>query len=224
MDNQKRNRTLSPEEEKRLKEKYIREYKEERRRVWMKILPVVCVAVIAVVFAVVVLSRGNDNPGSTDNSFNGNTYVDENGNLVVPEGYDYLPENSVGSWEIPEDAHVLQSPRGSDISEDEALKAESGVELMLAYDCFRTSGTSDIISPCYKVTENCGTSALDNAGIQSEGILEGFGSDAAITKIEVYNNDGKTLVDTVFLINDTYLIYYGTGNFVFAAVKIEAVG
>lgn len=224
MDNQKRNRLLSAEEEKRLKEKHIKEYKEERKKVWMKFLPIVCVAAIVVVFAVVVLSQNNDNSGNSDNSFLGGAYVDENGNLILPEGYDYLPENSVGSWQIAADAHVLQSPRNTEISEADAIKAESESEILLAYDSFRTGRVSDVLSPCYKVTQNCKPSVLDDAGIQSEGILEEFGDDASITKIDVYNKDGKTLADTVFLINDTYLVYYGTGNFVFAATKIEAVG
>lgn len=224
MNNQRNSRQLSADEEKHLKEKYIREYKQERRKIWIKFLPIVCIAAIVIVFAVVVLTHGGDNSGDSVDSFNGSTYVDENGNLVVPEGFDYLPENAVGSWEVTADSHVLQSPRNGDMSETDALNAESQSEVMLAYDSFKTGGISEVNSPCYKVTENCQPNVLDSVGIQSDGIWDEFGGDVSITKIEVYNNDGKTLADTVFLINDTYLVYYGTGNFVFAAVKIEAVG
>lgn len=224
MNNQRNSRQLSAEEEKRLKKKYIREYKQERRKVWIKFLPIVCIVAIVIVFAVIVLTHGSDKSGDSGNSFNGSTYIDENGNLVVPEGFDYLPENAVGSWEIAADAHVLQSPRNSEMSDTDALKTESQSEVMLAYDSFKTGRASEVNSPCYKVTENCQPNVLDSVGIQSDGILDEFGGDVSITKIEVYNNDGNTLADTVFLINDTYLVYYGTGNFVFAAVKIEAVG
>lgn len=224
MNNQRPDRQISAEEEKRLKEKHIREYKQEHRKIWMKFIPIVCVAAIVVVFAVVVLSQGKDDSDNSNGTFNGSTYIDENGNLIVPEGYDHLPENAVGSWEIAENAHVLQSPRNSEMSEADAIKAESEAEVMLAYDSFKTGRVADVLSPCYKVTENCELSALDDMGIQSEGILEEFGENISITRIEVYNKDGKTLADTVFLINDTYLVYYGTSNFVFAATKIEAVG
>ncbi len=170
------------------------------------------------------LSKDRLNNSDGNNYSNGGTYVDENGNIIVPKGSDYLPDNCVGSWEIAQNAHVIQSPRHTEISEAEAIQAELDAGILLAYDSFRTGRISDVLSPCYKVQENCTPDVLDDVGIQSEGVLEEFGNDASITKIDVYNNDGKTLADTVFLINDTYLVYYGTGNFVFAATKVEAVG
>lgn len=150
--------------------------------------------------------------------------IDENGNLIVPEGSDYLPESCVGSWEVSQDAHVLQSPRNTEISETEALEAEYNSGILLAYDSFRTNRVSSVPSPYYKVKQNCGTEAMDAIGMQSDGIMDEFGENPTITQIQVYNQDGTNLADTIFIINDQYLVYYGTGNFVFAATKVEAVG
>ena len=54
--------------------------------------------------------------------------------------------------------------------------------------------------------------------------MEEFNDNASVTKIEIYNEDGSSLCDTVFVINDEYLVYFGTGNYVFCAVKLDAVG
>lgn len=176
-----------------------------------------------IIFSMIAIWMAQDKFGDGENS-GGGAYINDDGTLIVPEGSDYLPESSVGSWQITEDAHVLQSPRNSEISEEDAIKAEYDADIMLAYDCFRTGRISDVISPCYKVETGCKASVLDEAGIQSDGVLEEFGEDASIVKIDVYEQDGKTLADTVFIINETNLVYYGTGNFVFAATKVEAVG
>ena len=72
--------------------------------------------------------------------------------------------------------------------------------------------------------ENCDAAAMDEQGMQSNGIMQEFRENAAITKIEIYNEDGSTLCDTVFIIDGEYLIYFGTGNYVFCAVKLDAVG
>lgn len=177
-----------------------------------------------IIFSMIAIWLARDKSDDEGGNSGGGAYIDDDGTLIVPEGSDYLPESSVGSWEITEDAHVLQSPRNTEISEEDAIKAEHDADIMLAYDCFRTGRISDVMSPCYKVETDCKPSVLDDAGIQSDGILEEFGEDASIVKIDVYEQDGKTLADTVFIINETNLVYYGTGNFVFAAVKVEAVG
>lgn len=176
-----------------------------------------------IIFSMLAIWLAQDKFGSDDEN-SGGAYINDDETLLVPEGSDYLPESSVGSWQITEDAHVLQSPRNPEISEDEAIKAEYDADILLAYDCFRTGRISDVMSPCYKVKTDCKPSVLDDAGIQSDGILEEFGEDVSIVKIDVYEQDGKTLADTVFIINETNLVYYGTGNFVFAATKVEAVG
>ena len=81
-----------------------------------------------------------------------------------------------------------------------------------------------ISNPSYKMEKNCGTDAMDAQEMQSEGIMEEFSDSASITKVEVYSEDGNALIDTVFIVDDEYLVYYGTGNYVFCAVKLDAVG
>lgn len=187
---------------------------------------VICVCGI-VVFSVLAVFLATNQIGQSssdsDPATNG-AYIDENGTLIVPEGSDYLPESCVGSWEVAQDAHVLQSPRNTEMSEEDAVKAECESGILLAYDSYRTNRVSSVSSPYYKVTQNCGTEALDEVGMQSDGIMDEFGDNPTITRIEIYEQDGINLADTVFIINDQYLVYYGTGNFVFAATKIEAVG
>lgn len=185
----------------------------------------ICGIVIFSVLAVFLAKNQITNQPSSDSdpATNG-AYIDENGTLIVPEGSDYLPESCVGSWEVAEDAHVLQSPRNTEVSEEDAVKAEYESGILLAYDSFRTNRVATVSSPYYKVTQNCGAEALDAVGMQSDGIADEFGEISTVTQIDVYEQNGTNLADTIFIINDQYLVYYGTGNFVFAATKVEAVG
>ena len=189
-------------------------------------IAVVCVCCVAIFAAVAILiARGKSNqPDYNDNIGSTGMQLDENGNLIVAQGSDYLPESCVGSWEVAKDSHVLQSPRNTDISEADAVKEEYNSGVLLAYDSYKTSRTGSVFSPFYKVKNNCTRDLMDAVGMQSDGIMDEFEKDAVITQIEVYDQSGKNLYDTVFIINDQYLIYYGTGNFVFAATKMEAVG
>lgn len=192
-------------------------------------IAVVCVCCVIIFAAVVVLIARGKSDGSDDNTIIngsvGGTQIDQNGNLIVAEGSDYIPESCVGSWEVSKDAHVLQSPRNTDMSEEDAVKAEyKGEGVLLAYDSYKTSRTGSVFSPFYKVKNNCSRDLMDAVGMQSDGILDEFGDDAMLTQIQVYDQGGTNLYDTIFIVNDQYLIYYGTGNFVFAATKVEAVG
>lgn len=193
-------------------------------------IAVICVCCVIIFAAVVVMMTRGDRNDYTSDAGNdtpvpGGAYVDENDTVIVPEGSDYLPEYCVGNWVLPEKAHVLQSPRKSAISEEEALKQEKeGESVLLAYDRYRTSNVGSVYSPYYKVRRNCGADAMDAVGIQSSGVLEEFSDGAVITRVEVYDQSGQILYDTAFLIDDQYLVYYGTGGFVFAAVKEEAQG
>lgn len=135
-----------------------------------------------------------------------------------------LPDNLVGIWELPGDSHVLQSPRTADMTEDEALADENDFGVTMTYGTYSTNRIGNIDNPTYKLEENCGTKAMDEQGMQSDGIMEEFNDNASVTKIEIYNEDGSSLCDTVFVINDEYLVYFGTGNYVFCAVKLDAVG
>lgn len=135
-----------------------------------------------------------------------------------------LPDKYVGSWELPADSHVLQAPRNTDMTEDDALADENDFGVMITYGAYFTHRVGTINNPTYKMDPNCGTDAMDEQGMQSDGIMDEFQENASITKIEVYNSEGTELCDTVFVIGDEHLIYYGTGNYVFCAVKLDAVG
>ena len=135
-----------------------------------------------------------------------------------------LPERYVGSWELPGDSHVLQSPRTTDIAEDNAIADENDFGVTMTYGVYSNNRVGTINNPTYKMQPNCGTDAMDKQGMQSDGIMDEFQENASITKIEVYNSEGTELCDTVFVIGDEHLIYYGTGNYVFCAVKLDAVG
>lgn len=135
-----------------------------------------------------------------------------------------LPETYVGSWALPADSHVLQSPRTADMTEDEALADENDFGIMLTYGIYSSHRVGSVSNPTYKLQKDCGTEAMDEQGMQSSGIMDEFSSNASISKIEVFNEKGNQLCDTVFIIDDQYLVYYGTGNYVFCAVKLDAVG
>ena len=135
-----------------------------------------------------------------------------------------LPESYVGSWELPADSHVMQSPRTADVSEDNAIADENDFGVTMTYGVYSTNRVGSISNPTYKMEEICGAEAMDEQGMQSAGILEEFSDAASVTKIEVYNENGSLLCDTVFIVDGEYLIYFGTGNYVFCAVKLDAVG
>ena len=172
------------------------------------LIAVICV-LIAIVFcaAVFFLVKGKSGDAENEESFQGP-----------------LPDSYVGSWALPADSHVLQSPRTADMTEDEVLADENDFGLMLTYGIYSSHRIGSVNNPTYKLEKNCGTDAMDEQGMQSSGIMDEFNSNASISKIEVYNEDGSQLCDTVFIIDDQYLIYYGTGNYVFCAVKLDAVG
>ncbi len=94
----------------------------------------------------------------------------------------------------------------------------------MTYGVYSTHRVGSVNSPVYKMERNCGTKAMDQQNMQSDGILEEFSDTASITKIEVFSEDESALIDTVFMIDDEYLVYFGTGNYVFCAVKLDAVG
>ena len=190
-------------------------------------IAVVCVCCVIIFAAVVVLVTRGKTDG-TDNTINaGNStgmQIDRNGNLIVAEGSDYLPESCVGSWDMTLDK-VMQAPRNTDTAEADAVKAEKdGEGVLLAYDCYKTNLVGSVFSPFYKVKNNCSESLMDEVGMQSDGILDEFGDISSLTRIEVYDQGGTQKYDTIFIVNDKYLVYYGTGNFVFAATKVKAVG
>lgn len=173
-----------------------------------------------------ILGRGSAKGDDTSNSqsHSGSTYINRDGELIAPDGFDLIPQEYVGNWAIDADSHVLQSPRNPQITEQEAIEAELNSYIILAYANYHTSNTSEIWSPLYKITITSDIGVFEAEGIQSEGIQAEFGSELSICKIEVYNSDGVTIADTVFIINNSEMVYYGNGNYVFVAHKMEAVG
>jgi len=173
-------------------------------------ITVICaVVVLAFSVAAVMFAKGNSSSSDEEDYYAG-------------EGS--LPERFVGNWELPADSHALQSPRNADMSEDEAIADEYDFGVTITYGEYGTNRVGGINQPSYKLTEDCGTDAMDEIGMQSDGIMDEFSENASIDMIEVWNTDETELCDTVFIIDDQYLVYYGTGNFVFCAVKLDAVG
>lgn len=201
-------------------------------------IAVVCVCCVIIFAAVIVLvTRGKSDDTNITNNNRTGMYIDENEKLIVAEGSDYLPDSCVGSWEIAKNDHVLQSPRNTDISEEDAVKAEyNGEDVLLAYNCYKTTLVGSVFSPFYKVNTNGTLDMMDAVGMQSDGIADELGEISNITQIEVYDQSGTQKYDTIFIIDakkegedgkkhqTQYLVYYGTGNFVFGATKVEAVG
>ena len=168
---------------------------------------IICAAVV-VAFSVAAIMFAKGNASDSDTPAKGGS----------------LPDSYVGSWELPADSHVLQYPRNTDMSEDDALADENDFGVMITYGAYSTHRVGTINNPTYKMEKDCGTKEMDKQGMQSDGIMDEFADGAAVTKIEVYNSDQSQLCDTVFIIDDEYLVYYGTGNYVFCAVKLDAVG
>lgn len=135
-----------------------------------------------------------------------------------------LPEKYAGSWELPADSHVIQSPRNTDMTEDDALADEGEVGVMMTFGAFTTLRIGTVNNPTYQITYHCDPSEMDKCGMQSDGIMDEFEGGSSVTRVDVYDTSGEKLCDTVFIIDDQFMIYYGTGNFVFCAVKMDAVG
>lgn len=167
-------------------------------------IAVIC-AVIVIIFAVAVVmfAKGRSDGGEQKGS---------------------LTETYMGSWVLPGDSHVLQSPRTTDISEDDAIADENDFGVTITDAVYSTHRVGTVTDPFYKVERDCGIDSLDEQGMQSSGIMDEFSENASITRIDVYDAEGGNLCDTVFILDDEYLLYYGTGNYVFCAVKLDAVG
>ena len=75
----------------------------------------------------------------------------------------------------------------------------------------------------FKVNTKATFADMKAFGITTEPLTGPFGSDAKITSVEVCTADGMTCT-TVFLINDTTLIAFGSGMNVFTYEMMNAVG
>ena len=172
------------------------------------LIAVICAAVvIAFSVAAVMFAKGNN--ADSEDEF---------------DGQGPIPESYVGRGELPADSHALQSPRNSDMSEDEAMADEYDFGVTMTYAIYSTNRVGGISQPTYRLTENCGSEPMDELGMQSDGILDEFSENPTIDMIEIWNTDESQLCDTVFIIDGEYLVYYGTGSYVFCAVRLDAVG
>ena len=99
------------------------------------VIAVICAAVvIAFSVAAVMFARGNNNAASDEEDF-------------VEQGP--IPESYVGNWELPADSHALQSPRNTDMSEDEAIADEYDFGVTMTYGEFSTNRVGGIRQPSY---------------------------------------------------------------------------
>ena len=173
------------------------------------VIAVLC-GVIVVIFSIVAVMLARSQTGGSQS--------------VMAKGSDELPDYCIGNWWVPADSHVLQSPRNADMTEDAAMADEYDFGVVMDYTAFKSHRVGDVETPVYKVSENVGAAEMDTIGMQSDGIMDEYNTDAPVTRIDIYDTSGKSLCDTVFIIDRQYLIYYGTGNYVFEAVRMDAVG
>ena len=128
------------------------------------------------------------------------------GNSAAPDDEDFgdrgtLPESYVGSWELPADSHALQSPRNTDMSEDEAMADEYDFGVTMTYGLFSTNRVGGISKPSYRLTENCGSEPMDELGMQSDGIMDEFSANEKIFAID-------QILQKMYLMKIERLFYY----------------
>lgn len=134
----------------------------------------------------------------------------------IQAGSDQLPETLVGSWIAKE---VYQDARASDISPDSGLATESSSGIQIDYVSFNHNGTH-IENPVYEVTVGADINALTAAGIQPDAFSSSDTVDIAAVK---QSADGSP-IETVYLVNGTTLLAFGSGGHVYTYEAVEAVG
>ncbi len=130
-----------------------------------------------------------------------------------------LPESIIGSWSV---VSVYQEAIASDISVEEALRRERASGISFGSASFDRSGES-ISNARFVVDTNADYSDMERMGISAKALMGPYGSDAGITSVEISTEDGM-LCTTVFIINDTTLIAFGSGMNVFTYEQMAAVG
>ncbi len=130
-----------------------------------------------------------------------------------------LPEQYIGGWEV---ISIYQEAAASDISADEALRREQLSGISFGSSSFDRNGES-IRDAVFRVNEKASFSDMESFGISTKPLMGPYGSDAKITSVEVRTADGMVCT-TVFFINDTTLIAFGSGMNVFTYEQMTAVG
>lgn len=130
-----------------------------------------------------------------------------------------LPEKYIGGWEV---ISVYQEAAASDITVDEALRREQLTGISFGSSSFDRSGES-IREASFRVNESAKFSDMEAFGISTKPLIGPYGADAKITSVEVSTADGMVCT-TLFFINDTTLIAFGSGMNVFTYEQMNAVG
>ena len=123
-----------------------------------------------------------------------------------------LPEKYIGGWEV---ISIYQEAAASDITADEALRREQMTGISFGSSSFDRSGES-ISEAVFVVNENAGFADMEKFGISTKPLIGPYGSDAKITSVEVRTADGMVCT-TLFFINDTTLIAFGSGMNVYTS-------
>lgn len=130
-----------------------------------------------------------------------------------------LPEQFIGSWAVID---IYQEAGASDISAEEALRREQMTGISFGSNSFDRSGES-VHSASFRINPNATFKDMEGFGISTQPLVGPYGNDAEIIAVEVLTADGMTCT-TVFLINDTTLIAFGSGMNVFTYELMNAVG
>ena len=130
-----------------------------------------------------------------------------------------MPEKYIGGWEV---ISIYQEAQASDISAEEALRREQLTGISFGSSSFDRSGES-IREAVFLVNENATYADMESFGISTKPLKGPYGADAKITSVEVRTADGMVCT-TVFFINDTTLIAFGSGMNVFTYEQMAAVG
>ena len=132
---------------------------------------------------------------------------------------DTLPEQYIGSWEV---ISIYQEAAASDITADEALRREQLAGISFGSSSFDRSA-ENIRDAVFSVNTKATYADMEKFGISTQPLTGPFGSDAKITSVEIRTADGMVCT-TVFFINDTTLIAFGSGMNVFTYEQMAAVG
>lgn len=144
---------------------------------------------------------------------------DAPGEVDIQVGGDALPETLISSWNV---VGIYQYAVASDITEQEALDRERANGVAFGYNYFSRSG-EEITGAVFTVNKAATYADMNALGIQTESLVDTYGADASITSVGIATADGSQCT-TVFLINDTTLVAFGSGMNVFTYESMEAVG
>lgn len=139
-----------------------------------------------------------------------------NSDEYIQDGSDALPEAVVGTWSVKE---VYQEARATDISPADGLTSESLAVLRIDYVNF-SHNDNTVDQPIFDVTENAGINALYSAGIQPDA----FSADSVVDVISIKQASDGSTIETLYLVDGTTLLAFGSGGHIYTYEAVEAVG